>query len=569
MSPKLFFLIFFALLTISYQLKCSNYNDETCGGHNTNYNLKCIKLNSADECSEFEYDEGCTMTAQRACQKTETSGSYQCVLIEGFTPKCKRIDVDQYCQFDESQEKCVPRSGATIETGKMCKPSNNGKECSLQQKVCSDNIDNCNQYGDNCIKIKITSDYISYSQCQIVSVDSKCQINNNGECTDKTSNGPEAYEKCAFNSLYNECKPINLECDQIQDTEKCSTCKTSPSGSKCTKIDNRGTIQCKNIEINDSCEINENGKCVIKTESDTNICHFNTSYDGCDLFTVDQKCVLGESGDDLKCTDGTGLTDKDKNKCDFVVKGNTNQRCEPRAKTCYHDYDNDADTCNAEENCAYILSFRCYAIENDDKCEKKSNGECSAKEGITLTDYEKCDFIWKDDYTYKCQITNKNCYEYTSEELCKNAPEVDGKKCHYDKSSKCRLFFSDGNCILDSQEKCVQNGSGKLSQNEICYLFKGDYSINCYKRQKLCTDITSSNCDNYSPEAKLCFNLNGNGKICYEVKVDSQCTMNEKNECTGEDCQFDEDKKRCYYQESHGSLLRMRQFIFFMLFFMY
>ena len=75
--------------------------------------------------------------------------------------------------------------------------------------------------------------------------------------------------------------------------------------------------------------------------------------------------------------------------------------------------------------------------------------------------------------------------------------------------------------------------------------------------------------DNYSPEAKLCFNLNGNGKICYEVKVDSQCTMNEKNECTGEDCQFDEDKKRCYYQESHGSLLRMRQFIFFMLFFMF
>ena len=198
--------------------------------------------------------------------------------------------------------------------------------------------------------------------------------------------------------------------------------------------------------------------------------------------------------------------------------------------------------------------------------QKKSNGECSAKEGITLTNYEKCEYNRKDDYTYKCQITNKDCSEYTSEELCINAP---GVECHYYKSSKCRWLYSDGNCIFDSQGNCVQNGSGKLSPNEICELEEGSYSIQCYKRQKLCSDITSSNCDNYSPEAKLCFNLDGNGNRCDEVKVDSQCTMNEKNECTGDNCQFDEDKERCYYQEkSNGSLLKMKQFILLMVFFM-
>lgn len=47
--------------------------------------------------------------------------------------------------------------------------------------------------------------------------------------------------------------------------------------------------------------------------------------------------------------------------------------------------------------------------------------------------------------------------------------------------------------------------------------------------------------------------------------------MNENNECTGNNCKFDEDKYgyRCYYQEeSNGSLLRIKQFILLLLFFM-
>ena len=79
---------------------------------------------------------------------------------------------------------CKARS---IETGYKCKMGSDGKECSKQQIVCSDNLNNCNQYGENCVKIKVSSEGISFNQCQIVTVDSKCEIDNNGNCKGKTS----------------------------------------------------------------------------------------------------------------------------------------------------------------------------------------------------------------------------------------------------------------------------------------------------------------------------------------------------------------------------------------------
>ena len=116
-----------------------------------------------------------------------------------------------------------------------------GKECSKQQIVCSDYNDNCNQYGENCVKIKVSSEGISFNQCQIVTVDSKCEKDNNGDCKGKTSGGPEKlYEKCEFNSLYTECKPINLECSQITDTTKCSSCKTSNRWKKSNMMEVQG-----------------------------------------------------------------------------------------------------------------------------------------------------------------------------------------------------------------------------------------------------------------------------------------------------------------------------------------
>ena len=94
--------------------------------------------------------------------------------------------------------------------------------------------------GKICVKIKVSSEGISFNQCQIVTVDSKCEIDNNGDCKGKTSGGPEVYEKCEFNSLYTECKPINLECSEIEDTTKCSSCKTFNQWKKSNMMEVQG-----------------------------------------------------------------------------------------------------------------------------------------------------------------------------------------------------------------------------------------------------------------------------------------------------------------------------------------
>ena len=83
---------------------------------------------------------------------------------------------------------------------------------------------------------------------------------------------------------------------------------------------------------------------------------------------------------------------------------------------------------------------------------------------------------------------------------------------------------------MNSEGKCVENGSGKLSSNEIC-AFTGKSKSYCGKREKLCEDYNDSSCGNYSPEMKLCYLISSS---CGKVKVDSQFSMNENNECTGD-----------------------------------
>ena len=48
------------------------------------------------------------MTSAKKCQKTDTSStSYQCYYSEdGVIPKCERVNVDEYCEIDESSKQC-------------------------------------------------------------------------------------------------------------------------------------------------------------------------------------------------------------------------------------------------------------------------------------------------------------------------------------------------------------------------------------------------------------------------------------------------------------------------------
>lgn len=62
-------------------------------------------------------------------------------------------------------------------------------------------------------------------------------------------------------------------------------------------------------------------------------------------------------------------------------------------------------------------------------------------------------------------------------------------------------------------------------------------------REKECYDYNNAICGNYTPEMKLCFNIDNSG--CKEVQIDNRCQI---NECTGNSCTFDENNDRCYYK---------------------
>ena len=707
MNHKIFFYIFFSLLSISYQLNCEDFNDSTCGGHNTKYNIKCLKFTESPTCSEVEFDDGCIMTEQKKCQKTDTSSTnYQCYLSESSTPskiKCERVNLDEYCEINESTKECKQRNGVSIELNHKCKMVNQGKECKLQPFECNDyGTNNCNKYGDNCFIV----DNNYQLQCQIVTVDNKCTINSDGHCVGKAIEGPDFYEKCEYNSLFTECKARNKYCAEM-DSDKCALCQSSESGYICAKIDG----SCKNIQVDSSCMISDSGTCEKSNVNDNNICQFDYSKTICKFYEVNSECRLTTFSTSITCGNGDHL-DANK-KCEFKEVSGTKATCESRAKICsdydysscegiksetkkcswtyfyYYceeyaidiyctvnggvcgrasgvpneqfgenqeclfdylrktctkkekkcenyfsdcgshssgntqcvkfsnnnycqsiaidancevksngeckaktiidnnkicsfnegsektsckikdkvckDYYFDSIGCNSAPNCVFY-NYNCYQYENDNDCIVQ-NGQCNTKDGGNVNEYEKCFFSYKDSDTLICGKTNKDCSEYNSNSTkCNNAPKINEKQCYF-KYSTCKNLYLDGNCIMNYGDQCVENGSGKLSSNEICYSIEDTFQIYCGKREKLCSDYDTDTCGYYSPEMKLCFKLDSGA--CREVKVDDQCSINEKNECNGNHCHFDEDKKRCYFEDNNGSVLKINRIILLILLFIF
>ena len=351
--------------------------------------------------------------------------------------KCQKIEVDDKCEVI-SNRVCWPKSTTTLKQNEICKFNRDETRCSLQTKECSDYIaSTCSQFGDNkCIKIKVTTfNYqtgldVIYDQCQLVTVDGKCEVDNDGKCVDKSTGGPDANQKCSFNPLHTECKPIYKQCYEILDTTKCNTCQTSPANSKCLKIDDGSSTRCKNVEVNDSCEIKESGQCDVKTATDNNKCRFNTSYSGCEYYTVDdQNCVLSDTSDSLSCTEGTNLANKDKNKCDYVWKDDDyTYKCQKTYKEC-SEY-TDQTKCNSapevdNEKC-YYTSSKCKRVdlEDYDYCTWNSqNGKCEEKSSVTLPTNTYC---YKDEgeNSIDCELREKSCSDYSDSNCGGLSPEV-------------------------------------------------------------------------------------------------------------------------------------------------
>ena len=507
----------------------------------------CIKVDyPSTQCAKVKVHYYCRINENNECQIIEANALFKKCLIsyENSEYHCKPYgyDLDHHCDTysDSSYKIQCTDDGFVHKYGKLCTflPDNISPGCYFHTATCDElNSEICEGFKSGYNKCSLNNNI-----CTEYKIDSYCTVIG-GVCQRAENTNNDKFsenEECLFDNEINiSCKKKEKKCENYFSESDCENYDDNENNIQCAKIN--GNNYCKKIIIDDKCKV-INGICTNKEDvniDDTQICSFDDESNP-------SKCFL-------------------------------------RNKICKERYSS-SSLCNALDNCAFLNSNKCYEIENDNNCILDNNKECVIKEDITLSNYEKCSFIPKennddkDNEKYLCKKITKSCDDHNSdidnkETNCNTHPRTDNNQCHYF-SNSCLNITLDGNCYLDDTGSCVENGSGKLKSNEKCEL-SDDY-LYCGKRELQCSDYDDPTCGDYKPEAeiKLCFNFNQDGSgNCKEVKVDDRCSIDENNECTGNSCIFDENKDRCYYKESNkgneGSLLKLKEFIILILFFVF
>ena len=503
---------------------------EKCSFTEDSGNIKCIA--SKKICSE------CTSSCSN-CQTTNVG--YTCTLIP--TNTCKEILIHQSCKID-SEGKCVINTNTADKTckynpensicilvdnhcsyesgictdktdeenkppkGTKCSLTNDYKECSLRNKVCSDyNSQTCNDaenkncfwYQDFCLE------YTKDDFCEIV--DGNCQ-----KRTEKQNSFSEN-EICSFSY------EINAKTSPVSCTKK-DKCTGSWGSCSSYSTDNTycgfGYPYCKKISLDNDCEVDSSGNCV----------HKDSNYD--------QK----------------------KGICDYDDSDNP-KACKIRTRNCNEFTES---SCGTLTNCVFYPNYN-HCIKTDNYC-TIIDGTCEKKDGVTEQFNKKCGIV--DD---ECVQIDKTCGEI-SKEKCNTVPRKENQQCfNFDRENTCKTIDIDEYCYVNNEGKCVN--SKQISKYVECAF--NSLKTQCKIRNIICDDFNDDNCGNFSPETKLCFNF-GNG--CKEVQIDSNCQINEKNECvaknSGNSCSFDEKKEKCVFKNNNNEsyLIKLNFFIILSLFFL-
>ena len=131
MNKFLNIFIIFIFLNISYQLECSQFIDDTCGGHNIKYNLICHKFSSG--CTEVEIDDECQINESHQCvSKNELPPGEKCI-FNSDKSKCKKFKSDEGCKFDQYYS-CTEDTSLSVDS--YCTNSNDVKYCQKFSKTC-------------------------------------------------------------------------------------------------------------------------------------------------------------------------------------------------------------------------------------------------------------------------------------------------------------------------------------------------------------------------------------------------------------------------------------------------
>ena len=493
-----------------------------------NNECKVLTIGGGDKCVEVKTHTSCKIDNKQCEIKTESA-----------TQACKLDNIanEYYCQFYQKDPECDTGTDfseckiSEKSEDKKCVPLNDNTECRVKDKVCSDYYDSTKCENANIGTNKKCSWDSSLSRCKEYEIDDICTVTG-GICGVKSGKTESNKMKCLFTNS------TEVICKQIEDTCKnyYANCDSHDRTSEKIQCVSSGfQLNCKEVKIDDDCHVDNNNDCVPK-----DISKIDTNTQGC-------------------------YDNEEKTECKIRNKECKEYSTQP--------------TCNANNKCSYISDINenynfCYETEteNDQVC-KIVNNECTkASDSSINSDKEKCLFVYDQDKEKAiCKKVEKLCNEISKNDVC-NSVSTNSYKCHY-LSGKCLNITLDGNCTMNNADKCVENGSGKLSATDMCELTTSSiyYSGQCYKREKTCSDITVLNeCNSYQPVNRKCFYISSSdSSTCKEIKVDSQCSINDNNECTGNGCSFENDKKdHCAYKNNGSSILKIRMLIlalFFML----
>ena len=506
--------------------KCDELGSSKCSTIESSTNVKCKKIRDYQNCREVIIHDSCEVDNNGKCKlKNSETQNKGCIFKEEYT-ECQLIDVDSNCLLNDDGFCNDNPSAENFPYGKKCALYKEQQtKCGLVDKECS-------QFSTN------------QNDCERKKPNKKCSWFNDGNCQEYTSD-----QYCHV--VGGTCQKIDSEDNRFGTNEDCLF---DYERKYCSK---KSTIECTNYFENCQEHSTDDIQCIKLDE------HY------CQKIKHDEKCIVNNNSKQCDSIDENDIPSDQI--CDFDNSNSQETWCKLRIKKC-KEY-TDQQSCNEKNNCAFLNTnyyYGCYDIESDNFCSfNKTNGiNCDKKTETSLNNNEKCSISYNNNNNKaKCGKINKSCGDYTDPEECYNSPRTDKQQCVY-YGNKCQIAYLDGNCYIDQNADCVENGSGKLSKYEKCDYTSGSQII-CGKIEKTCSSIQDNTCNSYQPNSKLCFKFDDQSN-CKEVKVDDQCKINDKNECTGNGCRYDENNDRCYYKsEGNNSFIKMKSFIFIALLFIF
>ena len=500
------------------------------------------------ECKLDTENKSCKKQKKVCSKSTSNCNSIAASVID--VANCRAVTINNECTID-TDGNC--KDGATqADTDKICDFNTGKTTCEPRAKTCEEYLSTT-----DCSKIesssgKTCSHVLTETHCKEVEINDHCIIDDADgfKCNDKTGNEPGTNLKCFFTDENTKCKPIS--CQEIVATNKDTCCKDGATQADTDKICdfNTGKTTCE-PRAKTCEEYLSTTDCSKKGASSGKTCSKVNGETNCKEMTIDNQCEIDTDGNcELKANTPSGS-------CSLDL---VNRRCKFTPCT---EYDSES-VCNSAKGCVFLGSCKEYTV--GENCQVL-DGVCSDKDSPADTEKKKCLF---DNEKPECIKREKKCEDYTSN-ACKDLTYPNSKKKCFYYDSRCHEVELDNYCTVTDSGNCEEKEkeNSVLSDTEICGFIS---QKECKRRKRKCEELLSEDiCNNYTPiNNQFCFKYEGN-TLCDVITVEDGCQINSSNKCVAkrkqDGCKLDKDNKRCYKSKSGASLLSLKIFSLLFLFF--